>query len=86
MNKRKDYYSYQREHKDTPFESDKKYDHDGATIKVKDLEQLESLAMDYICTKRAGTYFEAFEYILKVIDVVKKQQQALDQVTKNYTV
>lgn len=83
---RKDYYNYEKSTDTQPFESKSKFNHDGEVIHVDNMDSLEELAKDYICTKRAGTYFEAFEMVLKVVDVLRKQSRALDELNSNYTI
>lgn len=85
MTKRKDYYNYVKHTNDKPFVSEAKYNHDGATIPVKDIEQLEQLAMDYLSMKRGGTYYEAFEYMLKTIDSFRSQTRAIQELHNHYT-
>lgn len=84
--KRRNYYEYQKHDTGKPHESKSRYDHDGDTIKVTNIMELEALAHDYVCMKRAGTYFEAFEMVLKMIDVMRKQSRAIDKIQKNYTI
>lgn len=84
--KRKNYYEYDKGAVDQPFESKSRFDHDGDTIKISDVMDLELLAHDYVCMKRAGTYFEAFDMVLKMIAVMRKQSRAIDKIQKNYTI
>ena len=86
MKKRTDYYNYQKSCDTKPFESKSKYDHDGKTISVKCVQDLENVATDYLCVKRAGTYYDAFEYTLKLIEVLKKQSRAIEEMQKNFTI
>ena len=86
MSKRIDYYNYQKTHDTKPFESKSEYDHDGKTISIKNVHDLEKLATDYLCNKRAGTYYAAFEYTLKLIDVLRKQSRAIEKLQKNFTI
>lgn len=86
MKKRTDYYNYQKSNDTKPFESKSEYDHTGKTIPVNDVHELEKLAIDYLSTKRAGTYYQAFEYTLKIVDVLKKQSRAIEDMQKNYTI
>jgi len=85
MTKRKNYYEHVKHDDSEPFESESKYDHDGSTIPVKNVEQLEQLAMDYLSMKRSGTYYEAFEYMLKMIDNYRSQTRAIQELHNNYT-
>lgn len=85
MTKRKDYYNHVKHSDIKPFESVSKFDHDGATISVKNVEQLEQLAMDYLSMKRGGTYYEAFEYTLKMISSFRAQTLAIKELHNNYT-
>lgn len=86
MSKRTDYYNYQKTDAIKPFESKSQYDHDGKTISIKNVHDLEKLATDYLCNKRAGTYFEAFEHTIKLIDILKKQSRAIEELQKNFTI
>lgn len=86
MKKRTDYYNYQKSYDSKPFESKSEYDHDGKTIPVNNVQDLEKLATDYLCNKRAGTYYAAFEYTLKLIEVLKKQSRAIQEIHKNFTI
>ena len=83
---RQNYYQYQKQHKDKPHESKSRYDHEGDTIKISTIMELEALAHDYVCMKRSCTYFEAFDMVLKMIDVMRKQSRAIDKIQKNYTI
>lgn len=84
--KRKNYYEYSKDVPDKPVISKCKFDHEGDTIKINNIKQMEDLAMDYISMKRGGVYFEAFEFSMKLIDSVKKQEQMVNELNKNYTV
>lgn len=86
MKKRADYYNYQKSYDTKPFESKSKYDHDGKTISVQNVQQLEQLAMDYLSVKRGGTYYEAFERTLELIDMLRNQSRAINEMQKNYTI
>lgn len=86
MGKRKNYYAYERSNDTQPFESKSKFDHDGKPIKVKSVDDLHDLAMDYLSCKREGTYYEAFEYTLKLIDILKRQSRTIEEIHKNYTI
>lgn len=86
MTKRKNYYEHVKSCDSTPFESPDKYDHDGKPIKINSVDELHSLAMDYLSRKREGAYYEAFEYTLKLIDVLKKQSRTIEEIHKNYTI
>ena len=83
---RKNYYEYQRTDKPTPYEPRKKYDHDGKTIPVKSVDDLQKLALDYVSTKRGGTYFEAFDMVLQLTRVLEKQSRAIEDIQRNYTI
>jgi len=85
MTERKNYYEHVKHTDGKPFVSESKYDHDGATISVKNIEQLEQLAMDYLSMKRSGTYYEAFEYMLKMINSYRSQTRAIQELHNNYT-
>mgnify|MGYP003116893171 FL=1 len=85
MTERKNYYEHVKHTDDKPFVSESKYDHDGSTIPVNNIEQLERLAMDYLSMKRDGTYYEAFEYMLKTIDSFRSQTRAIQELHNNYT-
>lgn len=83
MSKRKNYYEYERGADFTAFESPSKFDHDGSTIKVNSVEQLEQLAMDYLSVKRGGTYYSSFEFTLKLIRALKEQSRIIQELHKN---
>lgn len=83
---RKNYYEYERTDKPTPYEPEKKYDHDGKTITVKSVDELQKLALDYVSTKRGGTYYEAFDVVLQLIGVLEKQSRAIENIQRNYTI
>ena len=86
MSKRTDYYHYQKSYDTKPFESKSEYDHDGKTIPVNNIQDLEKLATDYLCMKRSCTYYEAFEYTLKLIVILKKQSRAIEEMQENFTI
>lgn len=86
MTSRKDYYNYEKSYETKPFESKSEYDHDGKTIPVNSVQDLEKLATDYLCVKRSCTYYEAFEYTLKLIEVLKKQSRAIEEIQENFTI
>ena len=83
---RRDYYKHYQEYESKPFESKSKFDHDGKPIPINSVDSLHELAMDYLSVKRGGAYYEAFEYTLKMIDVLKRQSRAIEEVHKNFTV
>jgi hypothetical protein len=83
MSKRKNYYEYERSSDFTAFDSPSKYDHEGSTIKINSVDALESLAMDYLSTKRGGTYYDSFEYTLKLISVMKQQARVIEELHNN---
>jgi hypothetical protein len=86
MSKRTNYYNFQKSCETKPFESKSEYNHDGKTIPVNNVHDLEKLATDYLCVKRVGTYYDAFEYTIKLIDILKKQTRAIEEMQKNFTV
>lgn len=86
MSKRNNYYKHQKANDTEPFEAKSKYNHDGRTIPVTTTQELEALAMDYLSVRRAGTYYEAFECVLKVIAVMKIQARTIEEYEKNFTV
>jgi len=83
---RKNYYEHQRTDKPTPYEPKKKYNHDGKTITVKSINDLQELALDYVSTKRGGTYFEAFDMVRQLIGILEKQSRAIEDIQRNYTI
>ena len=63
-----------------------KFDHSGGPIKVNNIEQLEEVALDYLSMKRGGTYYDAFQFTMKMIDVLKQQDRMINELKRNYTV
>jgi len=86
MSKRNNYYKYQNSDDVKPFDAKSKYDHNGRTIPITTPQELEELAMDYLSVKRAGTYYEAFEFTLKIMAVMKIQARTIEEYEKNFTV
>jgi hypothetical protein len=84
--KRKNYYEYEKSSVENPVVSKSKFDHSGETIKVNNIEQLEAVALDYLSMKRGGTYYETFEFTMKMIDVLKQQDRMINELKKNFTV
>lgn len=84
--KRKNYYEYEKSSVENPVISESKFDHDGGSIKVNNIEQLEAVALDYLSMKRGGTYYDTFEFAMKMIDVLKQQDRMISELKKNYTV
>jgi len=85
MTKRKSYYEYGKDSNTKPFESESKFNHDDGVIPINNAEELEKLAMDYLSVKRNCAYYEAFEYTLKLIDMLRDQTRAINELHKNYT-
>lgn len=83
MSKRKNYYEYERGADFKAFESPSSYDHDGPTIKINSVEQLEHLAIDYLSVKRGCTYYDSFEFTLKLISALKEQARVIQQLHDN---
>lgn len=84
--KRKNYYEYEKRSFDKPVMTESKFDHTGETIKVTNIKQMEELALDYLSVKRGGTYYDAFEFTMRLIDVVKQQSRMIEELNKNYII
>lgn len=81
--KRKNYYEYENRSTDKPVITESKFDHTGDTIKVNNIDQMEELALDYLSVKRGGTYYDAFEFSMRLIDVIKRQERVIQELNKN---
>lgn len=83
MSKRKNYYEHVNHCDFKAFESKSDFDHDGPTININSVSQLEKLAMDYLSMKRGGVYYQAFEYTLKLIATLRTQSHAIAEIHRN---
>lgn len=86
MTQRKDYYKHVKSADFKPFETQAKFDHLGDPIPIPDIEVLKEVAHDYLCTRRGGAHYHAFEVTLRLIDTVKKQSEAIDRLRDSFTV
>lgn len=81
--KRRNYYEYEKSSIDKPVETKSKFDHSGDTISITNINQMEELALDYLSVKRGGTYYDAFEFSMRLIEVVKRQERMIQELNKN---